>query len=323
MTSRSDALPHASGVLLAGLGVAGAATQMLRHRRVMRGMGNESFLETGSGNLLAYRMTEPTGVSAEAPVLVFEAGLASTAEYWYWAEADLGLDHPTLVYSRAGYGRSRFRGKEPFTLHSAVSDLQDLIRHTCGDRPVVIIGHSLGGYLALRAADETRGRVRGICLLDPSHPGQLLRSSAQAQGAEQVSLNLALIPSSLRLGLGWLIDIPVSLKRFPSDVRSLVQDQYRDWGLWSTAKREWRATQQEFLGYKGDLSKISVPTCLVAADRTRSTDKTVDELYREMAAAAPRSEMHVVKKAGHDDLLSHKEVFHLIRQFGKTLGAGD
>ncbi|WP_078630323.1 alpha/beta fold hydrolase [Streptomyces roseochromogenus] len=321
MTSRHDALPRAFAGLLAGLAMTGVAAQALRHRRVMRGRGNESLFETSRGNILAYRFTESAGVSSDTPVLVFETGMAATAEYWYWAELNLGLSYPTLVYSRAGYGRSEFRDKEPFTLRSAVLDLEDLIRDACGNRPVVIVGHSLGGYLALRAAEEMRDLVRGLCLLDPSHPGELLRSPAQAKGAEHVSFSLTLMPSSLRLGFGGLLEIPLRLKQFPADLQGLFQDQYRDWKLWEAAKREWRATREEFLRYNGDLPKIGVPTCLVAADRTRSTDNSVAELYSELVAAAPRSEMHVVERAGHDELLLRKEVFNLIRQFGESLEA--
>ncbi|MFF3203953.1 alpha/beta fold hydrolase [Streptomyces sp. NPDC002962] len=322
MNGRHDTLPRAFAGLLAGVAVTGFAAQALRHRRVLRGRGDESMFETSKGNILAYRLTEPTApVSSETPVLVFETAMASTAEYWYWMELNLGLNYPTLVYSRAGYGRSEFHEKEPFTLRSAVLDLEELVRHACGSRPVVIVGHSLGGYLALRAAEQMRDLVRGLCLLDPSHPGELLRSSAQAKGAEHISFNLLLMPLSLRLGLGGLLEVPAWLKNFPADLQGLCLDQYRDWKLWEAAKREWNATQQEFLGYNGELPKISVPTCLVSADRTHLTDKTVRELYSELAAGAPRSEMHVIERTAHDELLFRKEVFHLIGQFGESLEA--
>ncbi|MDN3250954.1 alpha/beta fold hydrolase [Streptomyces mutabilis] len=309
MISRHDAVPRRTGGLLLSAAVAGLVSQALRYRRVVRGLGTEYLFETGRRNLLAYQLSEPSiSVSAETPVLVFESAMVSTAEHWCWLQRSLARDYPTLTYSRAGYGRSQFRSAEPFTLQASVLDLEDLVRHICGSRPIVLVGHSLGGYLAMRAVETMSDLVRGLVLIDPSHPGELLRSPAQAKGAEQTTFNLALMPQSTRLGLGTLLPKPSWLQLLPDDLQGLCLDQYRDGKLWTTAKREWDATQKEFTAHQGDLPKVGVPVCLIAAGRTHLTDKTAKVLHQEIISAAPRGDMHVLPRAKHDEIILNEKL---------------
>ncbi|MFE7572464.1 alpha/beta fold hydrolase [Streptomyces sp. NPDC057539] len=324
MTGRHDAVPRVAGGLLAGAVLAGLVTQAMRHRRVVRGRGDESLFETGRRNILAYRLTEPQdSVPSDTPVLVFESAMVSTAEHWSWVRRSLGQQFPTLIYSRAGYGRSEFHSTEPFTLESAVRDLEELVRHVCGHRPVVLVGHSLGGYLALRSAESMRDLIRGLVLIDPSHPGELLRSSAQAKGAEQVTFGLVLMPQSTRLGLGGLLPEPSWVRLLPGDQQDLCNDQYRDEKLWTAAKREWRATHREFLNYDGNLPEFGVPVRLIAADRTHVTDKTASDLHGEIVAAATQGDMRVIERAKHDEILLNEElasqVSRLIHDFMHNL----
>lgn len=326
MRSRHDTVPRTAGGLLFGAAVAGLTSQAMRHRRVVRGLGDESLFETSRRNILAYRVTEPVRSSAtHTPVLVFESALASTAEHWSRLQRSLGEEYPTLAYSRAGYGRSEFRSREPFTLLSAVLDLEDLVRHACGQRPVVLIGHSLGGYLALRAAESMRDLVQGLVLLDPSHPGQLLRSSVQAKGAEHVTFNLALMPQSTLLGLGALLSKPSWLRLLPGDLQNICLDQYRDRNLWTAAKREWGATRAEFLKFNGKLPAVGVPVRLIAADRTHLRDKTESILHGEMVAAAPQGDVQIIERAKHDDMILNErhaaQISDLVKGFVHHLGA--
>lgn len=320
MTGRHDTVPRVAAGLLAGAALTGLAQQVMRHRRVVRGQGDEVLFETGRRNVLAYRFSEAAdSVPAGTPVLVFETGMVSTAEHWSWVQRSLGQEYPTLTYSRAGYGRSEFRSDEPFTLQSAALDQEDLVRHVCGQRPVVLVGHSLGGYLAMLSAESMRDLVRGLVLVDPSHPGELLRSTAQAKGAKQITFNLASMPQSTRLGLGELLAKPSWSDLLPGDLQGLCLDQYRDRKMWTAAKREWQATQKEFLDYRGSLPKVGVPLLLVAADRTHLTDKTASELHHEIVEAAPVGDMRVIERAKHDELLLREslasQVADAIREF--------
>jgi len=65
--------------------------------------------------------------------------------------------HRVLRYDRRGYGRS-WPHKGPFTVEDQVNDLAELI----GTRRVILIGHSYGGNVALRAAARLGDQVVGV-----------------------------------------------------------------------------------------------------------------------------------------------------------------
>ncbi|MFE1775870.1 alpha/beta fold hydrolase [Streptomyces sp. NPDC059008] len=323
MSPRHDTVPGAAGAVLAAVAAAGLAAQYRRHRRVLRGHGDEAIWRTGAGNLLAYRFTEPRGEAPlpgapGPPALVFEPGMVSTAAHWSWWRRAFQEEYAVLSYDRAGYGRSSRRDRRDFTLASAVADLADLVRGVCGDRQVILVGHSLGGYLALRALEPLAGQVTGVVLLDPSHPEELRRSAAQARGAESLQAQLAMLPLSVRLGLGWMLPTPSWLSRLPEDERPIAGDQYRDRKMWAAAVREWRATYREFRG-GAVLPPLTVPVALVAAHATHRQDPAHAALHTEIVAAAPDGALLLIDGVEHDELLLSEsacaETAQFVRRF--------
>jgi pimeloyl-ACP methyl ester carboxylesterase len=77
-------------------------------------------------------------------------------------ELELADDHAVWVYDRRGRGGSR--DTAPYSLEREVEDLQAVIA-AVGEAPHVV-GHSLGAYLALRAAVEGT-RMRSLVLYEP------------------------------------------------------------------------------------------------------------------------------------------------------------
>ncbi|WP_436496621.1 alpha/beta fold hydrolase [Actinokineospora sp. HUAS TT18] len=295
---RDDTLPAASAALF---GAFAATAQVVRARRaatVLAGRGDERTITAASGNVLSYRRIG----GGDGPVVVLENGLCATAEHWEWITTRLAERFTTVTYHRAGYGPSR--AEAAFSTDTAVADLIDLVKAVADGRPVVLIGHSLGGYLAMRAAHTLGAKVIGVGLVDSSHPAELRRSARQAQGADGLTNALSLMPVSLRAGLGILLQPPKWVDTLPAHVRELSLAQYRDHRLWSGAAREWKVIKAEFEGYEGDLPDVGAPMLVITAGHTAATDPVQLELHDEMAAAAPRAERHTVEDFDHDQLLS-------------------
>jgi pimeloyl-ACP methyl ester carboxylesterase len=254
---------------------------------------------TAAGNTVHYRQSG----DGPGPVIVLENGLAATGEYWEWIVDALAEHHTVVTYERAGYGPSTYSGTGEFTLDHAAADLADVVRHVAGSRPVVLVGHSVGGYLALRAAERLGDQLAGIGLLDSSHPAELRRSSRQGTGAHSMTAAMDTIPVSLRLGLGALLPAPAWIDRLPEHVRSLATAHFRDHGVWTAGRREWAATRREFTA-ETDLPRIDVPVLVVTAGETARQDPIQATLHDELAAAAPTARRHTVERAGHFDLLA-------------------
>ncbi|WP_329339004.1 alpha/beta hydrolase [Streptomyces sp. NBC_00663] len=322
---RSDVLPRAAAAVLSATFAAGLVSGLLRRRRVLRGRGDEQLFETAAGNLVSYQLTEPA-TAVPGPVVVCEAGLLSTAEHWSWLSRLLAAGHPVLTYNRAGYGRGEYRRTEPFTVAGAAADLHDLVRHACGSRQVVLAGHSLGGYIVLRALESLRDLTTGVVLIDPSHPAELLRSKSQAMGAEAFTFALKLMPGSMALGLGGLLRRPSWVDLLPEGDRRLALDHYRDAKLWRAGVREWHGVYGEFLNHDGSTPKVGVSLCLVAAAVTHDRDPVQAELHGEFVAASPDGRQFLIEDASHDELLLNekpaREIAALIEDFVAGPAAG-
>lgn len=313
---------------LLGVGAASVAAGLVaatrRRRRVLRGRGDEQALTVSSGNVLSFRRTGPAEVPAGTPLLVLEAGLAAPMDYWDWIAAGLSAEYPVLTYDRAGYGRSRYRAGRRYDLDVAVADLTDLVTEQAGDLPVVLIGHSLGGYLVWRAAERLNGRVRAVVAVDASHPKALERSAAQAAGVDAVQSGMNHTRTWTRLGMGTMMTEPVTFRRLRAGTRAAVLDQFRDGRLWAAAEREWAAARRMFAA-ASDLRPLPVPTLVLTASATAARVPDQLALHQEMAAG-PRSEHHVVPLSDHDSLLSGsgpaQRVVALVTRFLRGAAAG-
>lgn len=318
---RDDTLPAVAAAAGLVLVTAGQVARIRRRRLIERGRGDERTVTTTAGNVLSYRYagnpppdrTAPAGApsggaearsAGDGPVVVLESGMAATAEHWERIAGPLGDRFTTVTYQRAGYGASRYRGTGEYRFETMVDDLVELTRHVAGDRPVVLVGHSLGGYLALLAAEQLGGQVRGVALVDSSHPAELRRSLRQAEGGRALTSTLAIMPGSLRAGFGSLLPRAPWIDRLPEPVRPLALAQYRDPELWAAARREWRVVQERFEDESTGLPRIDVPLVVVTAGRTARADSVQADLHDEFAAAAPRAQRHLIADADHDEILT-------------------
>jgi pimeloyl-ACP methyl ester carboxylesterase len=109
--------------------------------------------------------TAATGIAVagppEAPAIVFVHGTRMTSAMWAAQQRALGGEFRTIAIDLPGHGT---RARDPFTLDLATEVLSATIRdHAAGGRAVVV-GLSLGGYIAMNLAAREPDRVRGLIL---------------------------------------------------------------------------------------------------------------------------------------------------------------
>jgi pimeloyl-ACP methyl ester carboxylesterase len=115
----------------------------------------------------ALTVEQPEG---KGPPLIFIRGLASGS--WTWKEdaTRLANTHTVYLLTVAGFdGRAAVPGT---TLESLSGDLRTLIESKHIDKPV-LVGHSMGGTLALSFAAAHSGLISGVVAVDglPVFPG--------------------------------------------------------------------------------------------------------------------------------------------------------
>jgi pimeloyl-ACP methyl ester carboxylesterase len=101
----------------------------------------------------------------DGPPIVFVHGMGTSAATWDRC-ADLLADRfTTIAVDLLGHGESPVPDDpDEYTRDRALGDLDDVLADL--DRPAVLVGHSLGGYLALAHAATRPGVARAIVVLN-------------------------------------------------------------------------------------------------------------------------------------------------------------
>ncbi|ANV84381.1 esterase [Picosynechococcus sp. PCC 7003] len=117
------------------------------------------------------RPSDPAGEDPESPVLVFIHGWLLSRAYWQPLIDLLKQDYACLAYDLRGFGESAAKTQgdrypdQGYTLQDYGTDLQHLLE-TLNLKHVWLVGHSLGGSIALWGAAICPKRVRGIICIN-------------------------------------------------------------------------------------------------------------------------------------------------------------
>lgn len=103
----------------------------------------------------------PPRTPDDRPTIVFLHGTRLTGAAWAGQAAALGDEFHCLAPDLPGHGRAESR---PFTLDRAAADVADLIVREAHGGQAVLVGLSLGGYVAMAVAARWPERVAGLVI---------------------------------------------------------------------------------------------------------------------------------------------------------------
>lgn len=103
--------------------------------------------------------------NSSAPPLVLVHGAFDHAHSWDWTARELAKDYHVVVPDLRGHGDSAWSAGGGYVMESFVYDLTQVIRQL-GRSPVLLVGHSLGGSIALRYAGMFPDTVAKIVALE-------------------------------------------------------------------------------------------------------------------------------------------------------------
>ncbi|MHB8340630.1 MAG: alpha/beta fold hydrolase [Mycobacteriales bacterium] len=126
--------------------------------------GEASALRRGDVTLALWR--HPTRTDTPEPPLVLVHGYTGSA-LDFTEVAPLLADARTVVcYDQRGHGASSHLGtQDAYRFDELVTDLAAVVA-ACGSGPVDLLGHSMGGVIAMRLALESPQLVRSLVLMD-------------------------------------------------------------------------------------------------------------------------------------------------------------
>jgi pimeloyl-ACP methyl ester carboxylesterase len=103
----------------------------------------------------------------EGPITLFVHGLGDCRHHWRCVVNDPRMHGRRIAYDLAGHGDAPWSADGRYSLARHADDLLAILDRFRG-APVVLVGHSMGGEVALRAATRSNCDVRGVILVDCS-----------------------------------------------------------------------------------------------------------------------------------------------------------
>jgi pimeloyl-ACP methyl ester carboxylesterase len=134
--------------------------------------------------------------AGHGPLVVLLHGIASTADTWSPVAGALARRHAVLAPDLLGHGESA-KPRGDYSLGAYASGVRDLVAALGHDRATVV-GHSLGGGIAMQFAYQFPERVERMVLISSGGLGREVHALLRAATLPGSELALAL------LGGGWL-----------------------------------------------------------------------------------------------------------------------
>lgn len=108
----------------------------------------------------------------DAPPLVLTHGWGANSDEWYYQKRHLSDRFRLIIWDLAGLGGSTQPTNRDYSLEKMAADLQAVLS-LAGDRPAVLVGHSIGGMILLtfcRLFGHDLGRrVAGLAIVHASY----------------------------------------------------------------------------------------------------------------------------------------------------------
>jgi len=244
----------------------------------------------GSENLAAHVAPDRREVVAPTKTaLVFLHGIGGRASGWSPVQqACAAVGHPSLAWDMPGYGESP--AIEPYDF-DGLADALAALMDAHGLQKAVLVGHSLGGMVALQMWARHPGRVAGLVLAASSpafgHGSGDFQQAFIAQrlapleaGKSMAEVAAGLIPTMVAPGYQG-----PGLAQALACMGSITPSAYKA-ALGALVRFEQRAA----------LPTITVPTLCVAGEHDRTASPTV---VQRMAEKIPNAQYQCLPGAGH------------------------
>ena len=267
--------------------------------------------------------TEEDGPSGASPLVVLTHGWGLDAAAWYYVRRRLGSKYRVMAWDLPGLGRSTQPSDGRYSVQRLAEDLRAVIAVHADSRPVVLVGHSIGGmtmFTLCRTHPALLGReVRGLVFVDTSHvwPLRTVVAGSLLRLLRWPVLEPLLLLTRVLGPLVWLMNINSYLNgsahlvnRFSSFGPGVTRGQL-DFSARYTAKEKPSVVAKGLQAVmRWDESntppRLSVPVTAITGTLDRVT---MPEALRDVSRAAPQARLVEIPGAGHLGLLQDGQAY--------------
>ena len=160
-----------------------------------------------------------------SPTVVLEAAAPGWSLYWSLVQPDVAKITRVCAYDRAGLGWSE-RGPLPRTGQRMARELHQLLTRAGISGPYILVGHSLGGFVARLYREEHPADIVGMVLVDAGHESEM----RQAEFRTFVNTGKSMLPAIRAmavLGVPRIVASFGSLPQFFSQQEDRVPEKVR------------------------------------------------------------------------------------------------
>lgn len=227
--------------------------------------------------------------------VVFLHGAWHDGDQWSNVLSLLGNQYHCLSPDLIGFGESqRLKGRLPYSIAMQVNTLAELL-DSLRIESVVLVGHSLGAWVAARYALRYPDRVKGLCVLEPEgityDPKRWRRARwlASPMGGIWLSLTKPFARKSIQgSSPAWMQNHHMRqlLRRYPAACCLLFQRRRKD-------------LEPETIGTQ--LAALSIPLVALQGEGASDTNRSLTQTF---TMAAPSALVKVLP--GEDELPSYE-----------------
>ena len=239
--------------------------------------------------------------------ILFIHGLGSSADRWVSIPKFLSANFHTISLDLPGFGESDKPASMNYTIENfrdIVIDLIDLLG--INDGKTSIVGHSLGGYIAVEVTMQNKIRVEKLVLIDSS--GMLKKPTALLEEYLIVAMNPTI--DKVRNVFEQMVNdrTKIPLKLVESFIRRINLPN---------AKYAFKSTLENStntqLGYERLKRIDNISTLIIWGTDDKVIPLEHSELFRK---SIPNSHIEIIQDAGHAPFTEKPEqVFELIYNF--------
>jgi pimeloyl-ACP methyl ester carboxylesterase len=245
-----------------------------------------------------------TGQSAAkpTPTVILDSGLGDTYTSWRKVQPQIAQFARVCSYDRAGLGYSD-SSPRPRTSRDFAEELHTLLHNAGISGPLILVGHSMGGFNVRLYSSLYRNQVAGMVLVDSSHPEQQKRLPPTLNDIdagwirEQEFLEFAM-PFGLPRLLGFCGG-DAAVRAAECNFRN-VHESIAELKAISES-----AAQSASTGPRGDLplavlsSDPNTPQPDIPEDLVKPTNDAWQQMQNELAQLSTRSTHVIAKNSGH------------------------
>lgn len=245
------------------------------------------------------------------PTVILDAGLGDTYISWQRVQPHIAQFTRVCSYDRAGVGYSDSSPRPRITSVFA-EELHTLLHNTDVTGPLILVGHSMGGFDVRLYASLYRNEVAGMVLVDSSHPEQQKRfppalNDMDATWVREQEFLEVTMPFGLPRLLGFCgsdVEVRAAECNFHSAREGVAE---------SKAVSE-SAAQTAATGSLGDLPLAvlshdpDTPQPDLPEDLVKPTNDAWQQMQEELAHLSTRGTHVIAKNSGHYIQLDRPEV---------------